>query len=207
MLDSGRPVDALVNNAGALFNPRQETSEGLEKSYALLLLSPYRLTEGLKPLLLKASAPRVINVVSGGMYSQKLEVDALSNTDAQSYSGSVAYAKEKRALMVVTQEWARNWAQEGIVVNAMHPGWADTPGVQDALPLFRKITKSVLRSASEGADTIIWLAVASEAALSSGQLFLDRQVRPPHLLKKTRETDSERVKLMSFLSQFTAEPA
>lgn len=204
MLEGGRPVDVLINNAGALFNPRQETSEGLEKSYALLLLSPYRLTQGIKPLLLKASAPRVINVVSGGMYSQKLDVDTLLNTDCENYSGSAAYAKEKRALMVLTQEWARDWAEEGIVVNAMHPGWADTPGVQDALPLFRKITKSVLRSASEGADTIVWLAVASEAARSSGQLFLDREVRPAHLLKKTMETEGEPAKLLSFLSQFPA---
>jgi dehydrogenase/reductase SDR family protein 12 len=62
----GQAIDVLVNNAGALFNPRGETHEGLEQSYALLLLSPWRLTEGLKPLLLKADAPRVINVVSGG---------------------------------------------------------------------------------------------------------------------------------------------
>ena len=74
-----KPIDALINNAGALCNPRGETSEGLEQSYALLLLSPCRLTTGLKPLLLKSEAPRVINVVSGGMYSQKLEVDSLLN--------------------------------------------------------------------------------------------------------------------------------
>lgn len=207
MLKRGHPVDVLINNAGALFNPRQETSEGLEKSYALLLLSPYRLTEGLKPLLLKASAPRVINVVSGGMYSQKLDVDALPNNDSQKYSGSVAYAREKRALMVLTQEWARDWAQEGIVVNAMHPGWADTPGVQDALPLFRKVTKSVLRSSSEGADTIVWLAVASEAAAKSGQLFLDREVRPAHLLRKTRDPEGERDKLLKMLSEFSSAAA
>ena len=207
MLKRGQAVDVLINNAGALFNPRQETSEGLEKSYALLLLSPYRLTEGLKPLLLKASAPRVINVVSGGMYSQKLEVDALANAGSEKYSGSVAYAKQKRALMVLTQEWAKDWADEGIVVNAMHPGWADTPGVQDALPVFRKVTKSVLRSASEGADTIVWLAVASEAAAVSGELFLDREVRPAHLLRKTRDSEGERDKLLKLLSESSSAAA
>lgn len=196
----GRAVDVLVNNAGALFNPRGETAEGLEQSYALLLLSPCRLTEGLKPLLLKSRAPRVINVVSGGMYSQKLRVDSLPNVNSEKYSGSVAYAREKRALMVLTEEWARNWADEGIVVNAMHPGWADTPGVQRALPEFRKIARSVLRSAEEGADTIVWLAVASEASQASGKLFLDREEKSTHLLKKTRETADERRKLLDFLN-------
>jgi dehydrogenase/reductase SDR family protein 12 len=196
-----KAIDVLVNNAGALFNPRSETIEGQEQSYALLLLSPYRLTMGLKPLLLRASAPRVINVVSGGMYSQRLQVDRLLNDSASKYSGSVAYAREKRALMVLTEEWAREWAQEGIVVNAMHPGWADTPGVKNALPEFRKITRSVLRSAEEGADTIVWLAVASEAGKVSGKLFLDRQVKTPYLLKNTRENDAERQKLMAFLGE------
>jgi NAD(P)-dependent dehydrogenase (short-subunit alcohol dehydrogenase family)/carbon monoxide dehydrogenase subunit G len=196
-----KAIDVLVNNAGALFNPRSETTEGHEQSYALLLLSPYRLTMGLKPLLLKAASSRVINVVSGGMYSQRLQVDRLLNDSASEYSGSVAYAREKRALMVLTEEWAREWAQDGIVVNAMHPGWADTPGVKNALPEFRKITRSILRSSEEGADTIVWLAVASEVGKVSGKLFLDRQIKSPYLLKNTRENEAERQKLMNFLGQ------
>jgi NAD(P)-dependent dehydrogenase (short-subunit alcohol dehydrogenase family) len=200
-----RAIDILVNNAGALFNPRGETAEGLEQSYALLLLSPYRLTEGLKPLLMKADAPRVINVVSGGMYSQKLDVDALLNED-DGYSGSVAYAREKRALMVLTEEWARAWADDGIVVNAMHPGWADTPGVRSALPEFRSIMRAVLRSPEEGADTIVWLAVASEAGEVSGKLFLDREARRTHLLSRTRETATERRRLLQFLDRQAVAP-
>ena len=199
LLLSAKPIDVLVNNAGALFNPRSETAEGLEQSFALLLLSPYRLTLGLKPLLLKSTDPRVINVVSGGMYSQQLEVDKLLNKDVSDYSGSEAYAREKRALMVLTQEWANAWQDEGICVNAMHPGWADTPGVKSALPEFRMITRPILRSAQEGADTIVWLAVATESKQVSGKLFLDRQIRTQYLLNKTREEPSERRKLMEFL--------
>ena len=193
-------VDVLVNNAGALFNPRSETIEGLEQSFALLLLSPYCLTEGLKPLLLMASSPRVVNVVSGGMYSESLNIDELIVPDTDAYSGSVAYARQKRALMVLTQEWAAEWESEGIVVNAMHPGWADTPGVRSALPQFRKITKHVLRSSEEGADTIVWLAVATEAGSVSGKLFLDRAEHSTHLVNKTRETRQETEKLMRFLA-------
>jgi dehydrogenase/reductase SDR family protein 12 len=203
----GRAIDVLINNAGALFNPRGETAEGLEQSYALLLLSPCRLTEGLKPLLLKAEAPRVINIVSGGMYSQKLDVDTLLNENEENYSGSTAYAKEKRALMVLTQEWARDWANDGIVVNAMHPGWADTPGVQDALPLFRKITRSALRTPEQGADTIVWMAVATEATQATGKLFLDRQERPTHLMRRTHETAEERLKLVDFMAHASAASA
>ena len=200
MKKRGRPIDVLINNAGALFNPRSETNEGLEQSFALLLLSPYRLTEGLKPLLLMASSPRVINVVSGGMYSQALNVEQLLVPDTPAYSGSEAYARQKRALMVLTQEWAADWEGDGIVVNAMHPGWADTPGVRSALPQFRKLTRHVLRSSEEGADTIVWLAVATEAGSVSGKLFLDRAEHTTHLLSKTRGSAQETEKLMSFLA-------
>jgi NAD(P)-dependent dehydrogenase (short-subunit alcohol dehydrogenase family) len=197
-----KPVDVLINNAGALFNPRAETAEGLEQSFALLLLGPYRLTEGLKPLLMAAPAPRVINVVSGGMFSQKLDVDTLIMPDNDAYSGSVAYARQKRALMVMTQEWATQWRAAGITVNAMHPGWADTPGVRDALPQFRALTRSILRSSEEGADTIVWMAAATEAASVSGKLFLDREVHTTHLVSSTRTPPQEREKLVRWLAEF-----
>lgn len=198
----GKAIDVLVNNAGALFNPRAETAEGLEQSFALLLLSPYRLTLGLKPLLNKAPMARVVNVVSGGMYSQKLDVASLIIEEGEKYSGSVAYARQKRALMVLTQEWAKAWESEGIVVNAMHPGWADTPGVQDSLPEFRSVTRRVLRNSEEGADTIFWLAAATEAGDVSGELFLDRLVHSPYFMARTKERPPEREKLLQFLADF-----
>lgn len=163
LLARGKPIDVLINNAGALFNDFAETAEGIERSIALLLLSPWKLTESLLPLLQDHAQPaRVINVVSGGMYTQKLRCDELIMT-ADHYNGSVAYARAKRALTVLTELWAGAWTGHNIAINSMHPGWADTPGVQTSLPGFRRITKRVLRSPAEGADTISWLARASEA--------------------------------------------
>lgn len=205
LVKRGRAIDVLVNNAGALFNPRALTSEGLEKSFALLLMSPYRLTEGLYPLL-KASKgrSRVINVVSGGLYTQRLCVDDLQN-EKGAYSGSVAYARAKRALMVKTEQWAEDWAQDGIVVNAMHPGWADTPGLKSSMPQFHKIVRPFMRTPAEGADTIIWLAVATEAAKVSGRLFLDREPRTTHLLQSTHESREEREALRAILESWNQE--
>jgi dehydrogenase/reductase SDR family protein 12 len=201
----GAAIDVLVNNAGALFNTRQETAEGIEQSLALLLLGPCRLTEGLKPLLAKAGEARVINVVSGGMYTQKLDLSRLLEEKDERYSGSVAYARAKRALMVVTEAWAEAWADDGIVVNAMHPGWADTPGVKSALPVFHRLTKHVLRTPEEGADTIVWLASAREAGKANGKLFLDREPHATHLLPFTRESAEERQALLDYLAA-TARP-
>lgn len=201
LLQEGRPIDVLVNNAGALFNDYGKTSEGLEQSFALLLLSPWRLTSALHPLLKKAKG-RVVNVVSGGMYSQKLRVSRLQARE-KGYAGAAAYAQCKRALTVITEEWAERWEGDGIVVNAMHPGWADTPGVESALPAFHTLTKYILRTPEEGADTIIWLAAASEAGKVSGKFFLDREPRTTHLLSKTRESASDRAELMAYMEGFS----
>ena len=196
-----KPIDVLINNAGALFNDFAETQEGIERSVALLLLSPWKLTELLLPLMTGHDATaRVINVVSGGMYTQKLKLNQLM-MEADHYNGSVAYARAKRALTVLTELWSEQWCEDNIVVNSMHPGWADTPGVQSALPGFRRLTQRVLRSAEEGADTIVWLARASEAGLVSGKLFLDREPRTTHLQSATTESTEERMQLIPWLNR------
>jgi NAD(P)-dependent dehydrogenase (short-subunit alcohol dehydrogenase family) len=72
-----------------------------------LLLSPYLLTSELHPLLKKAAGrpgvARVVNVLLGGMYAQKIDVDDLQSRKGN-YSGSVAYARAKRGLMILTEE-------------------------------------------------------------------------------------------------------
>ena len=192
LLSKGDTIDVLINNAGALFNDHTMTSEGLEQSYALLLLSPWRMCERLFPLLKNHDdTARIINVVSGGMYAERLNLKRLNMT-SDGYRGARAYAQSKRALSIMTEVWAERWQHHNIVVNAMHPGWSDTPGVQKSLPLFRRLTRLVLRSHAEGADTVVWMAQSNQAALSTGKLFLDREPRSTYLLGSNVESEEDR---------------
>jgi NAD(P)-dependent dehydrogenase (short-subunit alcohol dehydrogenase family) len=177
VLESEPVVHVLINNAAILPAKRELTVEGLEQTFATDLLSPYLLTELLLPRL-RASAPaRIINVLSGGMYLSGLAVDDLEYEQGN-FDGSRAYARAKRALMVLTEQWAAELEGRGVVVNAMHPGWADTPGVEDSLPGFYSLMRTVLRSPEQGADTIVWLASDPTASESSGGFYLDRE---PHV--------------------------
>ncbi len=65
---------------------------------------------------------------------------------------------------MITEGWAERLRDRGIVVHSMHPGWADTEGVRQWMPVFRAITRPIIRDAADGADTIVWLGARRGAA-------------------------------------------
>lgn len=167
VVDSLGGLDVLVHNAGALDHEYHVTPQGFERTYAVHVLSPFALTARALTLV-----QRVITVSSGGMYSETLDPDTLQMSSSD-YDGVRAYGRAKRAQVALTAEWARRFP-DGPVFSAMHPGWADTPGVRHSLPTFRKFTRPILRTPAEGADTVLWLAATD---VPSGRFWLDRAER------------------------------
>jgi NAD(P)-dependent dehydrogenase (short-subunit alcohol dehydrogenase family) len=196
-------LHVLINNAVVLPPTRMETSEGLELSHATNLVAPFLLTNRLIGRLVHSAPARIINVVSGGMYTQGLKLDDL-NSSSGDYRGAVAYAQAKRRLMVLTKMWADKLAGTNVTANATHPGWVNTPGVEESLPLFHRITRPLLRSAEQGADTILWLAAAEPGGRETGRLWHDRAVRSEYRLKRTIETSADRNRLWQELLATTA---
>jgi NAD(P)-dependent dehydrogenase (short-subunit alcohol dehydrogenase family) len=181
-------LDVLVLNAGVLTHGYTATPEGNEVTFATHVLSQFLLTTRLLPLLEAAVPARVVIVSSGGAYTMPLDVAALQPAP-ETYDGTRAYARCKRAQIAFAAEWAQRLLGTGVAVNAMHPGWADTPGIRDALPGFSRLVGPLLRTPQEGADTIVWLASAPEAGELSGRFFLDRRPRATHRLRRTRRPD------------------
>jgi hypothetical protein len=107
------------------------------------------------------------------------------------YDGTRQYAIAKRVQVTLNEMWAIREPQVSFA--AMHPGWADTPGVQESLPAFRLLTKPLLRSAEQGADTICWLASRGTAD-DSGKFWCDRAIRSIHRLPRTRKSDTPEVR-------------
>jgi len=183
-------LDVLVHNAGALTELRGETGTGLELTVASQVAAPYLLTGLLLPALGAGAPSRVIQVSSGGMYTQKFDLADLE-MGPDDYDGTIAYARAKRAQLVLMHEWVRRMDGSGIVFHAMHPGWADTPGVRGSLPGFAKVMGPFLRTADQGADTIVWLASAPAAVESTGGFWLDRRRRWEHKVPWTRLSESD----------------
>ncbi len=183
-------IDVLVHNAGALSNERRITSDGIEQTVASQVVGPFLLTSLLLPALRAAEPSRVITMSSGGMYASNVEVDAIE-MDAASYKGAEQYARAKRAQVTLNEMWAERFGSSGIVFHAMHPGWADTPGVEESLPTFRKIVGPLLRTPEQGVDTLVWLAAdTGEPSSTSGSFWLDRRRRSLHRLPTTRRSDT-----------------
>lgn len=195
-------LDVLIHNAGALVHDYRLTEEGFEETYAAQVLSQHVITSGLLPLLSATPGSRVIVVSSGGMYAERLDADSVQFA-AEDYDGVRAYARAKRAQVALNEEWARRFADSGVVFHAMHPGWADTPGVAESLPAFRRITGPFLRTPEEGADTIVWLASADEPARRNGVFWLDRAPRRTVKLPWTQAPDGEAARLWEVVSEQT----
>jgi len=201
---AGAPVDVLVHNAGVLPSERVETPDGLELTWATHVVGPFLLTKLLLPALERSPGARVIWVSSGGMYTRRLNLDD-PNWAWRAYDGVVAYAETKRAQVVLAELWARKLARSGVLVNAMHPGWADTPSVRSSISGFYRLTRAILRTPAEGADTVVWLAASEAARAHSGRFFFDREPRRTHLLPFTRESERDRKALWRLCERAAAE--
>lgn len=197
--ESGQQLDVLINNAGCMINTRELTEDGLEKNFATNTLGTHILTTALIPILSKSNKPRVIIVSSGGMLTQTLNVTDLQFEKMSKFDGTTAYAQNKRQQIVMTEQYALKYPS--IHFSTMHPGWADTPAVQSSMPQFYEKMKTRLRTVEEGADTIVWLAIAENPLkLKSGCFYQDRKIVPTHLpLAWTKSTPEQDQSLMSQL--------
>jgi dehydrogenase/reductase SDR family member 12 len=192
LLANHAQLDVLVHNAGALRAHRAVNSAGIESTIASQVLGPFLLTGRLLGALAttEGKPARVITMSSGGMYTAPLSVEHLQMSDA-GYRGSEQYARAKRAQVTLNQMWSQRIDRSSVVFHAMHPGWADTPGIEASLPQFRRLMKPLLRSPAEGADTLIWLGADDGLPVRrSGAFWLDRKPRSIHRLRSTRQSDT-----------------
>ncbi|MFZ9889894.1 MAG: SDR family NAD(P)-dependent oxidoreductase, partial [Myxococcota bacterium] len=84
-------LQGLVHNAGLLVDERVITPQGHEQAFATHVLAPYLLTQRLLPHLAASPHGRVVFVSSGGMYTQRLDLERCQALHG-AYDGVVAYA-------------------------------------------------------------------------------------------------------------------
>jgi NAD(P)-dependent dehydrogenase (short-subunit alcohol dehydrogenase family) len=170
--DSLGHLDVLVNNAGAVFNSCQLTSEGFERTFALNHLGYFVLTAEMLPLLMKGKSVRIVNVSSAAHYMGKVDFNQLETCGR--YSGFRAYSTSKLMNLYFTYELARRLKDSGISVNALHPGYvASNFGVSndDWTRPFFKLSAKLAVPVAEGAKTSIYLASSPDVDGKTGGYY------------------------------------
>ena len=191
----------LIHNAGVLTAERERSAQDIELTFATAVVGPFLMTQLLRGALAAADRARVVWVSSGGMFTAQLEATDLQLDDRE-FDGSRFYAHAKRAQVVCARLFAeREGAAAGF--HAMHPGWADTPGLTKSLPRFHKVMGPILRDSGQGADTAVWLMACPEAEEHPGALWHDRRVRSPYRVPGTRESLADRAALWAELERLT----
>jgi NAD(P)-dependent dehydrogenase (short-subunit alcohol dehydrogenase family) len=152
--------DAVIHNAGLYQQPRRETPDGVEQTFAVNTLAPYVLT-ALVP------AARLVYLSSGMHLGGASDLSELAGRGR--WSGSAAYSDSKLFVTALAFAIARRWPD--VRSNAVDPGWVPTKmggaGAPDDL--------------EAGAATQVWLAVSDDpAARVSGKYLHHQRPRPAH---------------------------
>ncbi|MDP4006794.1 SDR family oxidoreductase [Methylobacterium sp. NEAU K] len=169
-------VDVLVNNAGAIFDRRTLTVDGIERTWALDHLGYVLLTlELLDPLKASAAAgakPRIVNVASAAHVRGHIAFDDLEG--ARRYGAMRAYAQAKLGNVLFTYALARRLRADGITVNALHPGVINTGFAKNTGGLFGtawSLMRPFLTRPDKGAETSLHVASAPELDGVTGSYF------------------------------------
>lgn len=114
-------LDVLINNAGLQYiAPLEEfPTEKYELLIRIMLIAPFIATKHAFPIMKKQGAGRIINMAS---------INGLVG-----FAGKAAYNSAKHGVIGLTKVAALEGAEHGITVNAMCPGYVDTPLVQNQM--------------------------------------------------------------------------
>jgi NAD(P)-dependent dehydrogenase (short-subunit alcohol dehydrogenase family) len=174
-------IDVLINNAGAIFQRRELTPDGLERTFATNHVSYFVMTHFLRDRLIASAPARVVNTSSDAHRSGKLNFEDLQAE--RSYSGFAVYGRSKLCNILFTRELSRRLAGTGVTANCLHPGFVATRFGDDAggplAAMFRVAKKTFAIAPEAGADTMVFLASSPGVANVSGEYFYKRRPKTP----------------------------
>lgn len=177
-LDTGEPLQVLVNNAGVA-GQRGITADGFELTFGINHLGHFLFDMLLLPRLRQSAPARVVTVSSVG-HRQARGIDwGRLREPTHGVTALGEYAVSKLANVLFTQELARREAHTAVSTYALHPG-AIASDIWRRVPWpVEPIMKRFMRSSEEGAATSIYCATSPEVAGQSGLYYVDCRVSDP----------------------------
>jgi NAD(P)-dependent dehydrogenase (short-subunit alcohol dehydrogenase family) len=183
-------IHVLINNAGAIYAGRQLSPDGIELTWAVNHLAPFLLTTLLLPRLIDSAPARIVTTSSDAHQGAQIPFDDLNAERSWRGFGFARYGETKLANILFTVELARRLAGTGVSANCFHPGFVATGFNRNNGVLMRvgmAISRPFARSASKGAETLVWLLDSEEAGETSGGYFFDEHLATPSVAAQDRE--------------------
>jgi len=166
ILEHGRPIHLLVNNAGVMLPDRRETRDGFEAHFGINHLGHFLLTVRLLDRI-RASAPaRIVNLSSEAMHFASLTPE-LSDLDwkLRRYSGWRSYGDSKLMNLMFTNELNRRLEGCGVRAVALHPGIVMTELARDQsfwMHLVGVLARPFSKAVDRGAATTLYAALRAD---------------------------------------------
>jgi NAD(P)-dependent dehydrogenase (short-subunit alcohol dehydrogenase family) len=183
------PLDILVNNAGVMASPLMRTPQGWEMQFATNHLGHFALARGLHRHLAAADGARIVSVSSGAHLRSPVVFDDIHYSERE-YEPWAAYGQSKTANVLFAVEATQRWADDGITVNALHPGSIKTNlqryVTDEELDRLRAQSGATAASGwtwkttEQGAATSVLLAASPLVDGVSGRYFEDCNEAEPH---------------------------
>jgi NAD(P)-dependent dehydrogenase (short-subunit alcohol dehydrogenase family) len=172
-------VDVLINNAGARFSQFEETSGGIERTFATNHLGHFLLTALLLEHLMRAPKARILTIGSGAHFG--VHRDPIWNLTHEAYDRKLAYGTSKLANILFAYELARRLFGTSVTSNAVDPGGVATNlgrnnGVVAWLRhLIYYAWKGQLITSRQAGEHIAYLVLAKELTGVTGCCFHERK--------------------------------
>lgn len=166
-------IHILINNAGLMFIPYDETKDGFEQQWGVNYLSHFLLTALLLPLLKAGSSSedhsRIVNVSSCGYRAGHIHFDDVNYK--KSFNTYAAYGQSKLAQIMSTKTLQNLFNEKHLDINvySIHPGLVATDLFQHYYPKrLKPVTQFLLKNPEQGATSIVYAAVSEQMKNCSG---------------------------------------
>jgi len=176
-------LDVLINNAGAVFNKREENEDGIELTMATNHLGYFLTTHYMLPALKQAPNARIVNVASMAHRFVNFNYNNL-NAD-KNYNFFKQYSISKLCNILFNKQLTsllRNTSN--ITSNCLHPGNIASNFGRNSTPVFNFLIQQfsfMLTTPDKGAKTSIYLASSPLVQNKSGLYWYKKNPVVPSL--------------------------
>jgi NAD(P)-dependent dehydrogenase (short-subunit alcohol dehydrogenase family) len=199
-------IDVLVNNAGAIFQRREVTVDGLERTFALNHMAYFLLTDLLRDRLVASAPARIVNIASEAHRWAALDIDDLQAE--RGYNSRRVYGRSKLCNILFTRELARRLAGTGVTANCLHPGFVASRFADNTNGLFRigvSVAKRLFAISPEvGARTTVFVATDPAVQNESGRYYAKQAIAVP---SAAAQDDAAALRLWQDSAKLAALPA